>query len=264
MALIDKLTAIGDAIRAKKGTTGAIPLANMPAEIASIPTGTNVSDTTAVASNVLKGKYFYTSAGVKTQGSMVNQGFGSFIVDSTDVVTIPAGYYTGGYINILDEDAENLIPENIKEGVTILGVEGELSGGGLPTNIASFKAGTAMFATNFSSSSPKTINHNMGQIPDLIMFWHNGNIAQTQTMLWSLWSSQIEYRSGNDVIYSYHSTSATSLTTGWTSTYGLVAGVFSNITDSSFTIGTLQTSTYWRAGEYNWIAIKFANDDLIM
>ncbi len=36
MALIDKLTAIGDAIRAKTGKTAAIPLADMPAEIASI------------------------------------------------------------------------------------------------------------------------------------------------------------------------------------------------------------------------------------
>lgn len=32
--------------------------------------GTDVSDTTATASDVLSGKYFYTSAGVKTQGTM--------------------------------------------------------------------------------------------------------------------------------------------------------------------------------------------------
>jgi hypothetical protein len=39
MALTDKLTAIGNAIRNKKGTTDLIPLANMPSEIESIETG---------------------------------------------------------------------------------------------------------------------------------------------------------------------------------------------------------------------------------
>jgi len=40
MALTDKLTAIGDAIRAKTGGTELIPLAEMPARIEAIPSGT--------------------------------------------------------------------------------------------------------------------------------------------------------------------------------------------------------------------------------
>ena len=36
--------------------------------------GTDVSDTTAVASDVLSGKYFYLANGTKTQGSMTNNG----------------------------------------------------------------------------------------------------------------------------------------------------------------------------------------------
>ena len=39
MALTDKLTAIGNAIRAKTGGTDLIPLADMPAAIESIPSG---------------------------------------------------------------------------------------------------------------------------------------------------------------------------------------------------------------------------------
>lgn len=42
MALTDKLTAIGDAIRAKTGSSSLIPLSNMPSAIASIPTGIEV------------------------------------------------------------------------------------------------------------------------------------------------------------------------------------------------------------------------------
>ncbi len=42
MALTDKLTAIGNAIRAKTGGTDLIPLADMPAAIESIPSGGSV------------------------------------------------------------------------------------------------------------------------------------------------------------------------------------------------------------------------------
>lgn len=44
MALTDKLTAIGNAIRAKTGGTDLIPLADMPAAIESIPSGGGASD----------------------------------------------------------------------------------------------------------------------------------------------------------------------------------------------------------------------------
>lgn len=75
-----QLEGIADAIR-QKGGTGA-PL-SFPDEfvsaIGAIQIGTDVSDTTATAGDVLAGTYFYTSAGVKTQGNLVIQ-----------------HYYTGG------------------------------------------------------------------------------------------------------------------------------------------------------------------------
>ena len=39
MALTDKLTAIGDAIREKEGSTGLIPLSDMPSRIQALSTG---------------------------------------------------------------------------------------------------------------------------------------------------------------------------------------------------------------------------------
>lgn len=49
MALIDKLSAIGDAIRAKTGKADKLTLDQMPTEIASIETGGTLSDTNKLA-----------------------------------------------------------------------------------------------------------------------------------------------------------------------------------------------------------------------
>ena len=51
MALIDKLTAIAEAIRAKTGNTAALTLDEMPAEIAGIETGETPSGTISITEN---------------------------------------------------------------------------------------------------------------------------------------------------------------------------------------------------------------------
>ena len=58
--------------------------------------GVDVSDATAVASNVLAGKTFYAGAdeGIKT-GTMANKGAVSASVDPGSTYTIPAGYHNG-------------------------------------------------------------------------------------------------------------------------------------------------------------------------
>ncbi len=55
MALTDKLKAIADAIRAKGGTTVALTLEQMPAEIAGLPSGIDTSDATATAEDIFMG-----------------------------------------------------------------------------------------------------------------------------------------------------------------------------------------------------------------
>lgn len=67
------LTSVANAIRTKGGTSAQLSFPDgFNAAIANIPTGggTDVSDTTATAADVLSGKYFYTAAGVRTQGTM--------------------------------------------------------------------------------------------------------------------------------------------------------------------------------------------------
>ena len=73
--------------------------------VAAIPAAyQDVSGVTAEAANVLDGKYFVTSTGVKTEGSMPNNGATGGTIDglTTTSMTIPAGYTSGGTVSLDD------------------------------------------------------------------------------------------------------------------------------------------------------------------
>lgn len=66
-----ELISVAEAIRQKGNTNSDLIYPNgFIAAIENIETGTDVSDTTTVAENVLSGTYFYTALGVKTEGAM--------------------------------------------------------------------------------------------------------------------------------------------------------------------------------------------------
>ena len=123
----------------------------------------DLTDTTAVASDVASGKYFYGRDGVKTEGTstkdsdtsdatalaaeilatktayvngnkitgtMPNRGAVSgTISDAATPYTVPQGYHDGsGTVGIDSASATALVANNIREGVEILGVTGTMSG----------------------------------------------------------------------------------------------------------------------------------------
>lgn len=86
------------------------------------------SDATAVAAEILATKTAYVN-GAKIVGSMPNRGAVDGSITALDgIYTIPQGYHDGsGKVSIASAEQAKLLPSNIREGVTILGVTGTMS-----------------------------------------------------------------------------------------------------------------------------------------
>lgn len=87
------------------------------------------SGATAAVAEVLKGKTFAKNGQVLT-GTMPNNGaVAGKISSKAGAYTVPQGYHDGsGKVQIDSTEQAKLIPENIRDGVTVLGVAGTMSG----------------------------------------------------------------------------------------------------------------------------------------
>lgn len=120
----------GDTVTADKVLTGYTAHDKSGATI----TGTcnydvNSEDATVAVAEMLNGKTAY-ARGSKITGTMPNNGaVTKSISTKTQEVSIAQGYHDGsGKVSISSTEQSKIIPTNIRDGVTILGVTGTMSG----------------------------------------------------------------------------------------------------------------------------------------
>lgn len=90
----------------------------------------DLSADTVTADKILSGATAHGADGESITGSMVNRGAVSGTIATKDAVyTIQQGFHSGsGNVQISSAEKAKLIPENIKSGVTLLGISGTHSG----------------------------------------------------------------------------------------------------------------------------------------
>lgn len=115
---------------------------------------------TAIAANVLTGKTFTSSSGLKVTGTMPSVSGRTITPSTSSQTAIASGSYAAG--NITVSGSSNLIASNIKSGVNIFGVTGSLSSAKLYTGtVSSFYnkgSGDGGYLTfTFNETLPSTI-----------------------------------------------------------------------------------------------------------
>lgn len=123
----------------------------------------DTQDATAAVAEILATKTAY-ARGAKLTGTMPNNGSISGEISAVDEnFTVPLGFHDGsGKVGIAAAEKQKIVAANIKQGITILGVEGTYSGEGVKAQSKTVTPSTAQQLiqpdTGFDYLSSVTVN----------------------------------------------------------------------------------------------------------
>lgn len=176
-----KLEALADALRAKLGFTGKKTLAQLTQAVSDFDTGTDTSDATGGAAQMLSGYTAY-GAGGKFTGSIQSLGAQTFQPSTSDQ-TIPAGKYLSGAQKIakmvlqekfvtLSKSQQVLTPPSGVHGFSKVTVPATTYGGGLyyDTSIAANTKVISASATTLCCGSVATAQSDIPSSGDYVVF----------------------------------------------------------------------------------------------
>ena len=124
-----KFDLTGDTVAPNTLLTGATAHDKSGAQITGTCTyDSDTSDATVAVAEILKDKTAY-ARGAKIVGTMPNNGAKNYTISNLNDQSITMGFYDGsGKISIDSSEKAKIIPANIKNGVSILGVQGTMTG----------------------------------------------------------------------------------------------------------------------------------------
>lgn len=232
------------------------------------------SDMTVSGATVTAPTGYYSSGGSKAvaSGSAGTPSASKGTVSNnqisiTPTVTNTTGYITGGTKNgtaVVVKASELVSGSETKTAngtydVTnlaelIVSVSG---GGGLPDGFAKIATGTHTLSSAVAGGSTFTVTHNLGETPDIFIFFADTNVATTYSMLAVMRSAMFGWRSTTYLNKAFYHGNSTTTVTGAdvTTSYGIKT---LSATQAVITTYSSSSSYYWRARTYKWIAIKFS------
>ena len=108
-------------------TYSAVPEVDIPKSGGGMAKFYDTASADITSSDVLTGKTGYGANG-SVSGNMANNGNTSgTIATKAGTVQIPAGYTSGGTVQIDSTEQAKIVASNIKSGITLLGVSGSLT-----------------------------------------------------------------------------------------------------------------------------------------